>query len=398
MIAMEHTHDMDALIARSQAVLLRNYARQPLAFTHGDGARLWDVAGREYIDFCGGIAVSSLGHGDTAVSRAVAAQAGRLLHVSNLYEIPEQVALAEALRDFLGYERFFFCNSGTEANEALIKLLRAWGKSRGKHRIIVARNGFHGRSLGALSATAQPAMQEAFGPLLEGFDAVDFGELQSIEQRIGPETAAILVEPIQAEGGGNFPPPAYLAELRRLCDAHDMLLALDEVQLGMGRSGTPLAQDRFGVKADAVALAKGLGGGFPIGALALRESLLDVLGPGSHGSTFGGNPLACVAGLAVVGVLAMPGALDHVQRQGQRLLAALDALAASAVTRPRGLGLFVCFNTPDSGALIRACREAGLLVAGAKHNTVRLLPPLTLSDDELDEGLRRLRDALTRLD
>lgn len=389
--------NIEVLRARSKAVLLGNYNRQPVAFTHGDGARLWDTSGKDYIDFCGGIAVTSLGHGDSAVTRAIAAQASRLMHVSNLYEIPEQIELAEKLRDFLGYDRFFFCNSGTEANEALIKLVRAWGKSRGKSRIIVARHGFHGRTLGALSATAQPVLQEAFGPLLDGFDAVDFGELQSVVERIGPETAAVLMEPIQAEGGGNFPPPAYFKEVRNLCDRHNCLLVLDEVQLGMGRSGLPLAQDHYGIKADAIALAKGLGGGFPIGALAIQAHLADVLTPGTHGSTFGGNPLAAAAATAVVDALAMPGFLADVNTKGKFLLTAIEKLQSPHLSEPRGLGLFVCFTTPDPARLTAAARETGLLLATAKHNAVRLLPPLNVSAAELEAGIARLGDTLERL-
>lgn len=389
-----------ALQARSAAVLLKNYARQPIAFTHGQGARLWDSTGRDYIDFCAGLAVSALGHGDTAVARAIAAQAPRLIHVSNLYEVPEQIVLAEKLRALIGYERYFFCNSGAEANEALIKLARAWGKPRGRSRMIVARSGFHGRTLGALSATAQTQLQEAFGPLLDGFDVVDFGELASISQRLGPDVCAVYLETVQAEGGGRFPPEKYLAEVRALCDKHGALLLLDEVQMGMGRTGLPLAQDGYGVKADAVALAKGLGGGFPIGAMAVREHLAEVLGPGSHGSTFGGSPLAATAAAAVVDALAAPGFLAAVRTRGQALLAAIEKLAATypqKMTEPRGRGLFVCFNTPDPAAVVAAAREQGLLLAAAKNNAVRLLPPLTLNADEMAEGLSRLEQAIKGL-
>lgn len=389
-----------ALQARSASVLLKNYARQPIAFTHGQGARLWDTTGRDYIDFCAGLAVNALGYGDTVVAKAIVAQATRLIHVSNLYEVPEQIVLAEKLRALIGYERYFFCNSGAEANEALIKLARAWGKPRGRSRIIVAKSSFHGRTLGALSATAQTQLQEAFGPLLQGFDVVDYGELASIANRLDADVAAVYLETVQAEGGGHFPPEQYLAHLRALCDQHGVLLLLDEVQMGMGRTGLPLAQDSYGIKADAVALAKGLGGGFPIGAMATREHLAEVLGPGSHGSTFGGNPLAATAASAVVDALAAPGFLATVQERGQTLLAAVIRLAADhpqKVTQPRGRGLFVCFNTPDPAALVIATREQGVLVAVAKNNAVRLLPPLTISGDELTEGVARLARAIEGL-
>lgn len=381
--------------ARAESALIGNYRRQPVAFVAGRGATLVDSEGRDYIDLAAGIAVCALGHGHDGLADALAAQARRIVHVSNLYLIPEQIRLAEALRALTGFDRFFFCNSGTEANEAAIKLLRAWGRPRGRSSIIVMRGGFHGRTLGALSATAQPDMQEPFRPLLDGFIDVPFDDLDAVAAAMGRQTAGILVEPIQAEGGGRFPAPGYLTGLRELCDRHGALLVFDEVQTGMGRTGRPLAADVWAVRPDAVTLAKGLGGGVPIGALAVREALADVLGPGSHGSTFGGNPLAMAAALVVAEALTSGSLLADVQRRGAELLATLERWSEVGVRNPRGRGLLVAFDVDDAARLVAAARDAGVLVVAAKHNVVRLLPPLVLSDSECGEGLRRLHAALT---
>lgn len=383
---------------RGTNVLIQTYERFPVAFVSGHGARLYDIAGRDYVDFCGGIAVSTLGHAHPALVNAIQAQAEKLLHVSNLYHIPEQVRLAEALAAWTGMGRFFFCNSGTEANEALIKFARAWGRPRGRWRIVVSENGFHGRTLGALSATAQPAMQEPFLPLLEGFDAVPYGDLEATAAAIGAQTAAVLIEPVQGEGGANFAPPGFLAELRALCDRHGILLLSDEVQLGLGRAGAPLATVAGGAMPDAVSLAKGLGGGFPIGALGVLAQHADVLGPRSHGSTFGGGPLACAAAVAVLEVLARPEAMAHVVATGTYILDELRSWNHPQVRDVRGRGLFLAFTCDNGAACARAALQAGVLVAPAKHNTVRLLPPLVIEQADVDEGLQRLRVAVDALE
>lgn len=381
--------------ARAEAALIGNYRRQPIAFVSGQGATLIDSEGRDYIDLAAGIAVCALGHGHTGLADALAQQAQRLIHVSNLYLVPEQIRLAEALQAFTGFDRFFFCNSGTEANEAAIKLLRAWGRPRGRSTIIVMQGGFHGRTLGALSATAQPEMQAPFHPLLDGFVDVPFDDLERVAAAMGPQTAGVLVEPIQAEGGGRFPSAGYLAGLRELCDRHGALLVFDEVQTGMGRTGRALAAEVWGVRPDAVTLAKGLGGGVPVGALAIREALADVLGPGAHGSTFGGNPLAMAAALTVVEALADGRRMAAVRSRGAELLATLERWNEVGVRNPRGEGLLIAFDVDDAARVVAAAREAGVLVVAAKYNTIRLLPPLVLSDEECAEGLRRLHAALT---
>ncbi|RMF11794.1 MAG: aminotransferase class III-fold pyridoxal phosphate-dependent enzyme [Candidatus Dadabacteria bacterium] len=386
----------DTLAQRGQRVLISNYRRFPVAFSHGEGSRLFATDGRDYIDFCAGIAVNSLGHAHPALVRALREQAGRLLHVSNLYEIPEQIAIAEALAERTGFDRFLFVNSGAEANEAMIKFARSWGAPQGRYRIVVAHGGFHGRTLGALSATAQPALHDGFAPMLEGFDAVPFGDADAAAAAIGPETAAILVEPLQAEGGAVMPPDDYLPRLREICDEHGILLLIDEVQTGIGRCGEMLGQQCWNVQADAISLAKGLGGGVPIGALGVRERYGDVLGPGSHGSTFGGNPLACIAAQTVIATVD-DALLARIRDLGERLRARLDALTGPALSNVRGRGLFVAFDTPDAGALVQAALAEGLLVVGAKQNAVRILPPLVLTDDECEEGLRRLERAVARL-
>ena len=386
----------DALARRGARVLISNYRRFPVAFATGQGSRLFATDGREYIDFCAGIAVNSLGHAHPALVAAVREQAGRLLHVSNLYEIPEQIALAETLAERTGFDRFLFVNSGTEANEAMIKFARAWGAPQQRYRIIVAQGGFHGRTLGALSATAQPALHEGFTPMLEGFDAVPFGDADAAAAAVGPQTAAILVEPIQAEGGAVLPEDDYLPRLRRICDDHGILLLIDEVQTGIGRCGEMLAQQCWNVQADAISLAKGLGGGLPIGALGIRKAHANVLGPGSHGSTFGGNPLACVAARTVLDTL-NAALLARIRTLGERIRTRLQALAGPAVSNVRGRGLFVAFDTPDAAAFVQAALDEGLLVVGAKANAVRILPPLVLTDDECEAGLLRLERAVARL-
>lgn len=389
------TADTQDWVRRAEGALIGNYHRQPIAFVEGRGAMLRDTEGREYVDFAAGIAVCALGHGHRGLAAAIARQAERIIHVSNLYLVPEQIWLAEALQAFTGFDRFFFCNSGTEANEAAIKLLRAWGRRRRRAKIVVMRGGFHGRTLGALSATAQPEMQEPFRPLLDGFVDVPFDDLGAVEEVMGPDVAGVFVEPIQAEGGGRFPSPGYLRGLREICDRHGALLVFDEVQTGMGRTGRPLAAHTYGVRPDAVTLAKGLGGGVPIGALAVREAIADVLGPGSHGSTFGGNPLATAAAAVVVEALADGTLMAAVRKRGEDLLETLSHWRGIGVMRPRGEGLLVVFDVDDAARAVVAAREAGVLVAAAKHNAIRLLPPLVLTEAEAAEGLRRLHAALS---
>jgi len=383
-----------ALVAwqqREAEAVIPTYRRFPVAFTHGEGARLYDLTGKTYIDFSGGIAVSALGHGHPELIDAIRGQAERLLHVSNLYVIPEQVALAEQLSAWLGYARFFFCNSGAEANEALIKLARAWGRPRGRRRIVVAAHGFHGRTMGALSATPNRDFQAPFAPLLDGFDVVPFGDIDALAAALGDDSAAVLLEPLQAESGGALPPDDYFPRVRELCDRHGCLWLADEVQTGVGRLGVPLATHLWPARPDAVSLAKGLGGGVPIGAIGVDTALADVLQPGMHGTTFGGNPLACRAAQVVVATLSAPGVLTRVEALGRHVRTRLEAMGARDV---RGRGLFWLLTVDDPLDCARRALAQGLLVVPAKRQGLRLLPPLTIDQATLDAGLDRLAEVL----
>lgn len=288
------------VIATTQQYLMPNYRRAPVAFSHGQGVWLYDLEGKRYLDFISGIAVSALGHAHPKLVEAIAAQAARLLHVSNLFHIPEQAELGRWLVEHSACDRAFFCNSGAEANEAAIKLARRWGRRDGRDRfeIIVAQHSFHGRTMGTLAATMQPKYQQPFGPLPGGFAAVPFNDMDAIPGVTTERTVAIMLEPVQGEGGIAPASPAYLASVREWCDAHDLLLILDEVQTGMGRTGTLFAYEQYGIEPDVLTLAKALGGGVPIGVMLVKEKASAFV-PGDHGSTFGGNPLACAAALAV---------------------------------------------------------------------------------------------------
>jgi predicted acetylornithine/succinylornithine family transaminase len=387
--------------AASDAYLFGNYRRAPLAFSHGQGARLWDLEGREYLDFVAGIAVSSLGHAHPGLTRALAEQLARYVHVSNLFLIPEQAAAARLLVEASGLDRAFFCNSGAEAVEAAIKLARrraADERGAGVHEIVVAEGSFHGRTLGALAATGNPAYHAGFGPLPAGFRFVPFNDLAAAEAAINPATCAVLIEPIQGEGGIIPADGAYLAGLQELCRAQDALFMLDEVQTGIGRTGRLFAFEHFDLAPDVVCLAKGLGGGVPVGAVLAREAVAAHLVPGSHGSTFGGNALAATAACAVLTAIRDEELLPHVTEMGRRLTAGLRALARYAdglVVDVRGPGLLVGVDLAiDAAPLVAECAERGLLVNAVRPRTLRLAPPLVVTADEIDAALAILAEAL----
>ncbi len=367
--------------------LMQNYGRMDVAFTRGEGVWLWDEKGRRYLDALSGIAVCGLGHTHPAVARAVSEQAGELVHTSNLYRIAVQERLAEKLCALAGMERAFFCNSGAEANEAAIKIARAFGDKRGIEApvIVVAEGSFHGRTLGALGATGNPKVQAGFGPLPGGFVHARFGDIAAFESAASrhPGTCAVLVEPILGEGGVVIPPNDFLARLRALCDARGWLLMLDEVQTGMGRTGKWFACQHHGVRPDVVSIAKALGNGVPIGACLARGEAADVLQPGSHGSTFGGNPLACAAALAVLETMEHEGLVRAAQEKGRRLEESLrQALAGqNCVVEVRGRGLMVAVELDRAcGDLVGMALEKGLLINVTAERVVRLLPPLILDD------------------
>lgn len=384
--------------------VLGNYARAPLTLARGSGCEVWDDAGRRYLDFTSGIAVGSLGHCHPAWVEAVRRQAGELIHTSNLFRNPLQAELARRLVLQTGPGRVFFCNSGTEANEALLKLSRLHGKHASggeegrRFTVLCAERAFHGRTFGGMSATPQEKIQKGFRPLLPGFRWGVLNDLASFRALVDETTAAVFVETIQGEGGVHPCTPEFLHGLRALCDEHNLLLLLDEVQCGIGRTGALFAFQQAGVLPDAIGLAKGLGGGYPIGAVWIRDRHADLFTPGSHGTTFGGNPLACAAALAVLDTLEREDLPGNVRRLAPDYHAALADLARdfpSRVSGVRGQGFLIGLQlTGDPAPLVARLREFGLLVVAAGGNTIRILPPLVARREHLDESLAILRRAL----
>ncbi len=383
--------------------LMPTYNRLPVSFVRGEGAWLWDGNGRRYLDALAGIAVCGLGHAHPAVVAAISDQAGRLVHTSNLYGIERQQALADALVSLSGMESVFFCNSGAEANEAAIKIARAHGHAKGieKPEILVFDHSFHGRTLATLSATGSAKVHAGFEPLVEGFVRLPFDNIaaakRAAEERSG--VVAILIEPIQGEGGIVVPAEDYLVNLRALCNRHGLLLMLDEVQTGMGRTGAWFAHQHGGITADVMTLAKSLGNGVPIGACLARGQAASALKPGSHGSTFGGNPLACAAALAVVDTIRQQKLVDRAAEAGDRLVSSLNhALAGqNCVVEIRGRGLMIGIELDrPCGELVAMALESGLLINVTADRVVRLLPPLIISDEQIDQIVATLGDLIRR--
>jgi acetylornithine/N-succinyldiaminopimelate aminotransferase len=375
------------------------YARYPVAFVRGKGTRLWDADGKEYLDFFTGLAVNNLGHAHPRVVAAIRAQSEKLLHVSNVYYNEPAARLGTLLIEHSFADRVFFCNSGAEANEAAIKLARRHGARQldGRYEILTVLGSFHGRTIATLSATAQEKYQSGFQPLLQGFRYVPFGDTAGMRAAVRPETVAILVEPIQGEGGVNVPPAGYLRQLRELCDEKGMLLMLDEVQVGMGRTGTLFAYEQEGIRPDVVTLAKAIGGGLPLGAMLTTEAIAASLDAGAHGSTFGGNPLTCAAGVAVIEALCRDGVLENCRVVGERLRERLLALAKELpmIRDVRGRGLILGIELDRPGRpFVSAALERGLVVNCTAETVIRLLPPLTLTTAEADEGLEILEGVL----
>ncbi|MDQ7843767.1 MAG: acetylornithine transaminase [Armatimonadota bacterium] len=383
--------------------LMNTYRRAPVAFRYGQGCWLTDLEGRRYLDFIAGIAVCALGHNHPALTEAIQTQAARLLHVSNLFLIPEQAVLARRLVQHSGLDRVFFCNSGAEANEAAIKLARKYWHDRETHRfeIIVAERSFHGRTLGTLAATAQPRYQRGFAPLPPGFVVVPFNDLGALRAAVTPATAAIMLEVVQGEGGYRLPSPDYLPAVRRLCDERGVLLILDEIQTGVGRTGRWFAWEHYGARPDIMTLAKGLGSGVPIGALLAREAVAAAFQPGDHGSTFGGNPLACAAALAVVETIERDGLVAHAAEMGAYCVERLQDLARRrpVIAEVRGMGLMVAVDLAvDAAGIVAACRERGLLLNAVQPRTLRLAPPLTVTTAEVDQAVEMLGDVLAAVE
>ncbi len=384
--------------------LMPTFARVHLAFERGEGVWLVSTDGERYLDFASGVAVNALGHGHPHLVAALAEQAQKVWHVSNLYEIPESERAAQRLCAASFADVAFFCNSGAEAVEGAIKCARKYqsaGERPERYRIVTFEGAFHGRTLATLAAGGQKKYLDGFGPVVEGFDQVPFADLEAVKRAIGGETAAIMIEPVMGEGGVRTVEPAFLKALRELCDEHDLMLKFDEVQSGMGRTGELFAYQRTGVTPDIMPLAKALGGGFPVGAVLATDQAAKGMTAGTHGSTFGGNPLAMSAVNATLDVMLAPGFFDHVKRIGillkQRLAEIQDRYPA-LIAEVRGEGLLVGLRMlVPAGELVDATRAENMLTVGAGDNVVRLLPPLIVSEQEMAEGIARLDRALARL-
>ncbi len=390
-------------IDRAGKHIAKNYGRYPLVPVRGAGCRLWDADGKVYLDFLAGVAVNSLGHCHPKVVEALQKQAETLIHCSNYYHIPQQIELAEILCAHSFGDRVFFCNSGAEANEAAIKLARKYSREKhGENRfeIITALGSFHGRTYGGISATGQEKVRVGFEPVVPGFTYVPYGDVAALKAAITPATCAIMLEPLQGEGGVYVPPTGYFKAVREVCDAHGLLLILDEVQAGCGRTGTLFAYEQEGIEPDIMTLAKALAGGPPIGAMVARETVADSFGPGSHGSTFGGNPLMTASGVAAMRALLDEGILENCRAMGDYFRERLEALKSrySFVTEVRGRGLILGMELNiDGGGIVVKAMERGLLINCTVGKVLRFVPPLIVTRAEIDEAMSVLDGIFSEL-
>lgn len=384
-------------VERSDKVIMRTYGRYPIVPVKGEGCRLWDADGKEYLDFLGGVAVNNLGHCHPRVVKALQDQAATLIHCSNYYQIPQQIELAELLCNHSFADKAFFCNSGAEANEAAIKLARKYSRETfdnpERYGIITAADSFHGRTMATVSATGQEKVQRFFDPLLHGFCHVPFNDLAALSAAITPQTCAIMLEPIQGEGGINIPSQAYMQGVRELCDRHQLLLILDEVQVGMGRTGKLFAHEHFGITPDIMTLAKALAGGAPIGTMLAKDAVAASFVPGTHGSTFGGNPLVTAAGIATVRAILEEGLLNRAEEMGEYLHGELEALGAKYpfVQEVRGIGLMIGMSLSiPGGEIVKKGHERGVLLNVTHDTVLRFVPPLTVSKQEVNQMIQIL--------
>jgi acetylornithine aminotransferase len=383
----------------SDMTLMNTYGNRTTTLVRGDGPYVWDSEGKRYLDALSGIAVCGLGHNHPAVIKAITEQASKLLHVSNLYNIEPQIAAGKALVEISGMDNIFFSNSGAEANEAALKLARKYGQEKGitTPEVITTENSFHGRTMATLSATGNKKIKVGFAPLVSGFVHVPYDDIEAIKAAATSNTVAVMVEPIQGEGGVRVPSPNYLPQLRKLCDEHGWLLILDEIQTGNGRTGQYFAYQHFGILPDVVTTAKGLGNGVPIGACLARGHAATIFQPGNHGSTFGGNPLACNTALAVVRTIVEHQLPARAAQLGEHMLQKFrTALAGvSDVVDIRGCGLMMGIQLADDcSELVERAKQAGLLINVTAGNTIRLLPPLIISDEQADEIVRIIVDLI----
>ncbi len=390
-------------ISANKEYVFNTYGRSPVMLVEGAGVRVKDSNGKDYLDFIGGLAACPLGHAHPALVEAICKQAGKLIHVSNIFHIEPQIELARLLTENSFADKAFFCNSGAEANEGAIKLARKFFSEKGdtdRYHVITMQNSFHGRTLATLAATGQTKYRQGFEPITPGFSHVPFGDYFTLAEAVTETTAAIMIEPIQGEGGVQVPPADYLPKVRKLCDDKGVLLIFDEVQTGMGRTGKLFAYENFGVEPDIMTLAKGLAGGVPIGAMVATDRVASAFKPGNHASTFGGNPLSSAAGVAVMNVILSNGFLDRVRVMGGYLRSKLEDVAAkhNMVKEVRGLGLMQALDLKMSGAsLVTIMREAGVLINCTSDTVIRFLPPLVVSGAEIDEMIIILDASLTKV-
>ena len=391
------------LIKLTNRHVAQNYGRYPIGLVRGKGTSVWDASGKKYIDFVAGLAVDNLGHCPPTVVSAIRKQAGKLLHVSNLYHIEPQSQLAAELSRLTFAEKFFFCNSGTEANEAAIKLARRWFHDNGQSKrfeIITMNDSFHGRTMASLSATAQKKIHTGFTPLLPGFKYVPFNNIAALKKAITKKTCAVLVELIQGEGGINLAQKTYLKILRKICNEKGILLIFDEIQTGFGRTGQLFAYERYKIKPDIITLAKALGGGIAIGAMGSTNKIIGSFSPGTHGATFGGNPLACAASLAAIKTLTKKGFLQKASSTGEYFLEQLYILKKKfhIIREVRGVGLMLAVELDRPGAeVVTNCMEEGFLINCIQTNTLRFLPPLIITKKEIDLLLKTLSKVFTQM-
>ena len=376
--------------------------RQPVVIARGEGTRAWDVDGKEYLDFCAGWAVNNLGHCHPAITQAIVDQAGTLLQTSNQFYTTPQLFLAQLLVENSCLDKVFFSNSGVEAVEGVTKLARKYGRKNrdGAQEVITAFNSFHGRTIGMIAATGQPHYQEAWQPLAPGFVHVEFNDVEAIMEATTDRTAAVMLEPVQGEGGVNVPAEDYLTRVREWCDKQGLLLVLDEVQTGIGRLGSVFGYERFGVEPDAISLGKGLGGGVPIGAFMSKDACMS-LEPGDHGSTFGGNPLTTAAAYASTKYIIDHDMSANARAMGERLMGALEGMKSrfDTIAEVRGMGLLVAleFDSDIAAKVVGQCNEDGLLLNPVRPNAIRFMPPLNVSADEIDGAVERLASALGKI-
>jgi acetylornithine/N-succinyldiaminopimelate aminotransferase len=387
---MKRTEMSQDIMDTADKVITKTYTRFPIVITKGKGCNLWDTEGKKYLDFVSGIAVCNLGHSHPKVSAALSKQADVLLHVSNLYYTEPQIELAYRLTQNSFADRVFFCNSGAEANEAAIKLARKYFKDKGeneRYRIVTMEKSFHGRTMATLSATGQDKIRKGFEPLLEGFDYIPFNDIDALRKSIGPSTCAVLLEPIQGEGGVRCPDPDYLKAVRRLCDEKHVLLIFDEIQTGMGRTGKLFAYEHFGIEPDIMTLAKALANGLPIGAMLSSEEVAEAFGPGAHASTFGGTPIITAASVQVVKVLLEENLIHHCAKMGEYFKERLSELKTrhESIVDVRGMGLLLGMKLNIEGdAIVNSCMEKGFLINCIQGNILRFIPPLIVEKEEID--------------